>query len=464
MEYNWHMTSKNNHLRNGTLPLLYVPCNLPGQHVTLPAPLIHLFMKTLFTLGTLLCAFAVQAQNVGVGTNTPRARLHVHNTGLNAVAQFTTDGTGQTNASSGSMIGLQWQADAPGNRYNLFWGFENIPTHFATNNVARMSIMANGNVGIGLGIGGVAAYLLDINGRLRLRHNGETSGLWFNKSDNTEATFLGQFNNDIVGFYGSGTGGAWRFGFNMTNAYMGVGLANPAEGVHLYNRNFRMDDVQSNKSIMMKPNSFTGAGEILLFEDGGDSTILIRGSDATNHGGEIVFIDPVANSRTMELDGDYANTGRSRIIVDELQIVGGADFAENFDVNPAADAKPVPGMLVSIDGKNPGQLIVSSKAHDKKVAGVISGANGIKPGMMMGHRNTIANGAMPVAITGRVYVLAEALHGAIEPGDMLTTSNVAGHAMKAGNAKKSGGAIIGKAMSGLKAGEKGMVLLLLSIQ
>ncbi|MES2777589.1 MAG: hypothetical protein V4722_25645 [Bacteroidota bacterium] len=422
-------------------------------------------MNKLITLtAAVLCALTSQAQNVGAGTNSPKSKLHVHSANLLSSTQYTTDGTGQADASKGAMVGLQWQTDLPANRFNFFWGFENIPTHFVTNNNVRMSIMANGNVGIGLGMNGTAAYLFDVNGRIRLRHNSETSGLWLNKSDNTEGTFFGQYNNDIAGIFGSGTGGSWRFGFNTTNAFMGVGVINPAEGLHIYNRSFRMDDVLSNKSIMMRPNSFTGAGEILMFEDGGDSTILIRGSDATNHGGEIVFIDPVGNTRTMELDGDYANTGRSRIIVDELQITGGADFAENFDVNPAGATLPVAGMLVCLDEANPGKLIVSNKAYDKKVAGVISGANGIKPGMMMGHRNTIANGALPVAITGRVYVMAEAIHGAIATGDLLTTSAIAGHAMKAASAKKGHGTIIGKAMTSLKAGEKGMVLLLLSIQ
>jgi hypothetical protein len=162
----------------------------------------------------------------------------------------------------------------------------------------------------------------------------------------------------------------------------------------------------------------------------------------------------------MEISGDYNGTGRSRIIVDELQIKGGADFAEYFDITSAATEKPLPGMLVSIDENNVGKLSISSTPYDKKVAGVISGANGIRPGMMMGHQNTIADGAFPVAITGRIYVLADATKNAIRPGDQLTTSSLPGYAMKATNNKKSQGAIIGKAMSTLTEG-KGMVLVLI---
>jgi hypothetical protein len=86
------------------------------------------------------------------------------------------------------------------------------------------------------------------------------------------------------------------------------------------------------------------------------------------------------------------------------------------------------------------------------------------PGLIMGQKGSAANGEYPVAITGRVLVKAEALQRSIHPGDLLTTSSVAGHAMAAGNGRKGKGAIIGKAMSGLQKGEKGEVLVLLGIR
>jgi hypothetical protein len=66
-------------------------------------------------------------------------------------------------------------------------------------------------------------------------------------------------------------------------------------------------------------------------------------------------------------------------------------------------------------------------------------------------------------LTGRVYVLADATHGAIRPGDLLTTSGTPGHAMKVANHAKAQGAILGKAMSGLSDG-KGLVLVLVTLQ
>jgi hypothetical protein len=96
------------------------------------------------------------------------------------------------------------------------------------------------------------------------------------------------------------------------------------------------------------------------------------------------------------------------------------------------------------------------------VAGIISGANGVNPGIAL-HQEGAMEGGQNVALSGRVYVQADAAFGAIKPGDLLTSSNTPGHAMKVSDHTKSQGAILGKAMSELKAG-KGMVLVLVTLQ
>lgn len=147
-----------------------------------------------------------------------------------------------------------------------------------------------------------------------------------------------------------------------------------------------------------------------------------------------------------------------------LRIMGGSDLSERFDVAGFDDAEPIPGMVVCIDPMNPGKLVPSTRAYDRTVAGIISGANGINSGMEMGQEGTEADGKYPVALTGRVYVMADASAGAIEPGDLLTTSEMPGHAMKAIDRDRRDGAIIGKAMTRLAEGERGLVLVLVSLQ
>lgn len=148
--------------------------------------------------------------------------------------------------------------------------------------------------------------------------------------------------------------------------------------------------------------------------------------------------------------------------VNVLEILGGADLAEQFNVNGADAIEP--GSVVCIDAQNPGELVLSTKAYDKTVAGVISGAGGLKTGMKMGQQGSEADGEHPVALTGRVYVKVDATKAGVAPGDLLTTSDLPGYAMKALDHDAAMGAIIGKAMTPLAQGETGLVLVLVSLQ
>ncbi len=195
---------------------------------------------------------------------------------------------------------------------------------------------------------------------------------------------------------------------------------------------------------------------------------------ATNTSGTMqdrMVIDEVGNigigtsSPTQKLD--VIGTTRTSI----LEITGGADLSEYFDINrglktdlnSTSQVQVKPGMLVSIDPENPGKLLVSSKAYDRTVAGIISGAGDVKPGMLMGHEGTVASGNHPVALTGRVYCYSDATKYSIKPGDLLTTSGTPGHAMKVTEYAEAHGAILGKAMSSLENG-KGLVLVLVALQ
>jgi len=152
---------------------------------------------------------------------------------------------------------------------------------------------------------------------------------------------------------------------------------------------------------------------------------------------------------------DVAGTTRTRV----LTITGGADIAEPFKMSEDEIPK---GSVVVIDEENPGHLKLSTEAYDTRVAGIVSGANGIKPGISL-HQEGALEGGENVALSGRVYVQADATAGAIKPGDLLTTSDTPGHAMKVCDHAKAQGAVLGKAMTDLKEG-KGMVLVLVTLQ
>ncbi|MBN2170257.1 MAG: hypothetical protein JW819_02920 [Candidatus Krumholzibacteriota bacterium] len=165
------------------------------------------------------------------------------------------------------------------------------------------------------------------------------------------------------------------------------------------------------------------------------------------------------------VDGDVGITGFANVSgtlqCGVLVITGGADISEGFDVDAEQSVRP--GMIVAIDPANPGRLRVADSEYDRCVAGIVSGANGINPGMVMGQDDSVADGEMPVALSGRVYCCADACGGPIAPGDLLTSSPTPGHVMKVSDHARAQGAIVGKAMTGLAEG-RGMILVLVTLQ
>jgi hypothetical protein len=93
---------------------------------------------------------------------------------------------------------------------------------------------------------------------------------------------------------------------------------------------------------------------------------------------------------------------------------------------------------------------------------VVSGAHNFPAGAILGNLPG-SEDSTAVALSGRVWTWCDASAGPIEAGDLLTTSETPGHAMVASDMTRSHGAVIGKAMTGLKEG-KGLVLVLVNLQ
>jgi hypothetical protein len=135
-----------------------------------------------------------------------------------------------------------------------------------------------------------------------------------------------------------------------------------------------------------------------------------------------------------------------------------ADCAEDFDVADPTLIEPGTVMVLGEEGK----LKQSQTAYDKKVAGVISGAGTYKPGLIL-DKQEFSKNRMPIALMGKVYCKVDASHGAIEVGDLLTSSPNPGHAMKADDPFKAFGAVIGKALQEHKQGQ-GLIPILVCLQ
>ena len=219
----------------------------------------------------------------------------------------------------------------------------------------------------------------------------------------------------------------------------------------------------------------TGAGTVQLISESSEIVPSMVISNNNGYSGHLRFrnyMEVWPNLLGTVAGGvDIRNTNGTATIVlngangnatcGSITITGGSDLAEPFAI--ASAGQPISaGEVVVIDAAHPGQLKLTDRPYDARVAGVVSGANGIHPGIQM-HQQGLLEGGQNVALSGRVYVQADASNGAIQPGDLLTTSSIPGRAMRVSDHIRAQGAILGKAMSALNEGQ-GMVLVLVTLQ
>ena len=149
-------------------------------------------------------------------------------------------------------------------------------------------------------------------------------------------------------------------------------------------------------------------------------------------------------------DGDVEVTGDIRLV--------NADCAEDFTVSGEDPAEPGTVMVLAENGG----VRACDCAYDKRVAGVVSGAGNYRPAIVL-DRQTGTSHRAPVALLGKTYCKVDAGYGPVEIGDLLTTSQTSGHAMKASESLRAFGTILGKALQPLEKG-CGLIPILVALQ
>jgi len=192
-------------------------------------------------------------------------------------------------------------------------------------------------------------------------------------------------------------------------------------------------------------------GHVYLTDDQGNTSASLSGSGVIRAGGS-------AHAGTVHVAN---SSGISSIVLsgqDGDIILQNADCAEDFDI--AESEPPEPGSVMVLDDE--GELRQSEHPYDKKVAGVVSGAGDCRPGIVLG-RNQTSKSRVALAMVGKVFCKVDATHGPIGVGDLLTTSSVVGHAMRADDPARSFGTVIGKALRPWRDG-LGLVPILVALQ
>jgi len=441
------------------------------------------------TAGAVRMTFATNG-NVGIGTTSPAARLDVNGRVKMTELQLGSSAiAGQLLTADTSGVGT-WQTPGfvlrSGDTLN---GDLTITSPFDLNFGATTRQMLNlFNANYGLGVQANTLYARSDSGFAWFRggsHNnngnnpgpGGTNLMWLDSTGNLFANASitldapsanpGDIYPGLVFGLGSGEGIASARTVGSANRY----------GLDFYTAFQTRLSIANNGNVGINTTSpgglldiNTGNGRLQVISDitpglnltGGSNPGILRLRNALEvwpaiGGARAGWVDvrDTNGNPTITLNG---GTGEATVRV--LHITGGADIAEPF---PMADSNAIPhGAVVVIDEERPGHLRVSERAYDTRVAGIVSGANGIQPGLAL-HQQGRLEGGRNVALTGRVYALADATSASIRPGDLLTTSDTPGHVMKVQDRERGHGAILGKAMTPLAEGT-GMVLVLVSLQ
>lgn len=262
------------------------------------------------------------------------------------------------------------------------------------------------------------------------------------------------------------------------NGRVGIGTSNPASELHVVGKTTTSGlDLNTTGNTTFNVNrGLDQHGGIRFLEEGDDQPQWIfpyfRGWQGENliirdekhykdvmtfeYGTGMVGIGVSDPESSLDVKGNITVRDASENII--LELGSGLDYAEGFNVTDHQNAAP--GTVLSIDPDNPGKLVICSKAYDTKVAGIVAGANGLGSGIKLG----VDDFDCDVALAGRVYCNVVAGEEGINPGDLLTTSDIPGFAMKVKKDNKANGAILGKAMESLDQGEKGQILVLVTLQ
>jgi hypothetical protein len=319
-------------------------------------------------------------------------------------------------------------------------------------------------------------------GRLRLMDegaqlDGSVGGCWLGGKGTNGALFLRNGTNNVIeldansgNVYigGNGTkGDLFVYGAsikeNTDGSKASIHLDGNAGNIYLkqagQNR-VTLDSVNGNVHV-----GGNGAkGDLFLYSDG----VSAPYNDNTNGSNASIQLDGSSNGRIVLRKQVDPPAGQFFTIVYQDSItldantgdilLANADCAEDFEVVDFDAAKP--GSVMVLD--DAGRLCRCTEAYDRKVAGIVSGAGQLRPGIVLG-RDFNAGRSRPIALAGRVNCQVDAQYSPVKVGDLLTTSSTLGHAMKVVDERLAFGSVIGKALVSLDAG-RGLIPTLVALQ
>ncbi len=282
-----------------------------------------------------VCQIQVRAQNVGIGTSSPARPLHIHsNNFVFPSILFTNNGTGAT-STDGLILGMQFQADAPGNRYGYLMVQENNRLIIGTNDIERIRITENGFVGIGITDPSLA---LEVDGTVRLRGSGalEKRIVFRNNAGTDDMGSIGHLDDNVISIAKNSTAGQFsKFYFDVENEKLGIGaIPGAADGKILVNYN----SSTGNPHLTVKESALGDYARLEFANNGAERVWhiagqTVAGAGITNRANDILNIWNSSRGDIMSFRGDgrvgilttnpangYALSVDGKIICEELRV------------------------------------------------------------------------------------------------------------------------------------------------
>ena len=457
---------------------LYLRITLEGEQMQ---PLQHLTAVP-YALRATEADYAISAQNVdngtisgdlfvdgklGIGTNSPESLLHLSSLGgIDLVIEADTNNIGEDQNArvvlrqDGGQVTARMGYRNGENALEIMQEF-NDKLIFGTNSLDRMTITSDGKIGIGTGNPDSKLHVAMPSGIFGTPPVASTvKGLvikdgYINTANRLEV----QDEHGTPDFVVSSTG---KIGIGTSNpdaplVIDGGGEGFPAgflyirnvdkdAGIRIYNGNEVKHHIYNDKDLGF-------ANDVLRIAPQGS---FASGGITITQGGN-VGINTTLPTKDLTVRGNLLLVSKSTG-VEIVELGEGLDYAEGFNVSDRE--KLDAGTVLIIDPESPGHLKKSFRPYDRKVAGIVAGAKGLGSGVRLASGRFDHN----VALAGRVYCKVDATKEGIEPGDLLTTSETPGYAMKVSDYPRAQGAVLGKAMERLEKGKRGLILVLVTLQ
>jgi hypothetical protein len=290
-------------------------------------------MKKIYALfATIYVLFfgIANGQHVGIGISTPLSDLHISSGSTVYSGIILTNTAAGLTLNDGLHLGIQYQGDAPVNRYGYLVVKENIPFKIGTNSLEMISLSATGNIGLGYTS---PTHRLEVNGSMRMR--GTRRIVFRNNADDADMGSIGLLNDSVISIADNDPVQSSRIYFDVENAKMGIGAipnANDGKVLVTYNSSTANPQMTVRESVLgdYARFEFANSGAERVWHIAGQN---VAGAGITNRANDILNVWNSGWGDLMSFRGDgrigiwttdpatgYALSVNGKIMCEELKV------------------------------------------------------------------------------------------------------------------------------------------------